>query len=353
MAKFTVDGVEYTINGGINGSLSNPTTGGATNTKCLKKDTAGGDTFTLTRTDGKTFQFYGLWTKHNSMNSYASLGVSLPPFYTITATDDCETRASYTDNTAMQGGSYTTSSYNWAISGGVTVKSVQISFKATLNWWIDDIILGTALNNFTPNLTTGNATNITSTSATLSGSITNSDNSGDWGIVWSKVNTIPEYGQTNTTSVSATTTGNFSNNITFTGVAAGTTIYYRSFSDNWMCGIVEYGDVKSFILTSSFCYKPAKTTGTSIDTNLGITTLGRAGAEKGNWPMVRKGGWLALESKSKGFVINRLSDTALASIPSDQLIEGMIVYNTTKDCLQINMDGTSTGWKCIATQTCP
>ena len=90
-----------------------------------------------------------------------------------------------------------------------------------------------------------------------------------------------------------------------------------------------------------------------LDTNHGITALGRAGDDKSNWPMVRKGAWTVLEAKTKGFVVNRLTNAQVSAIPSADLREGMMVYNITQDCLQINIDGTATGWKCFNTQTCP
>ena len=102
-----------------------------------------------------------------------------------------------------------------------------------------------------------------------------------------------------------------------------------------------------------YCYKPAQTSGTILDTNHGITALGRAGADNSNWPMVRKGAWTVLEAKTKGFVVNRLTDAQVSAIPSADLREGMMVYNITQDCLQINIDGTASGWKCFNTQTCP
>jgi hypothetical protein len=107
------------------------------------------------------------------------------------------------------------------------------------------------------------------------------------------------------------------------------------------------------IQSGCFCYKPAQTTGTTLDTNHGITALGRAGADNSNWPMVRKGAWTVLEAKTKGFVVNRLTDAQVSAIPSADLREGMMVYNITQDCLQINIDGTATGWRCFNTQTCP
>lgn len=102
-----------------------------------------------------------------------------------------------------------------------------------------------------------------------------------------------------------------------------------------------------------FCFKPAQTAGTALDTPHGITALGRAGSDNGNWPMARKGAWTVLESKTKGFVINRLTDAEIAALPASQLIEGMMVYNTTQNCLYINTDGTATGWNCFNNQGCP
>ncbi len=84
-----------------------------------------------------------------------------------------------------------------------------------------------------------------------------------------------------------------------------------------------------------------------------LLLLGRAGDDNSNWPMVRKGAWTVLEAKTKGFVVNRLTDAQITAIPSADLREGMMVYNIPQDCLQINIDGTATGWKCFNTQTCP
>lgn len=109
------------------------------------------------------------------------------------------------------------------------------------------------------------------------------------------------------------------------------------------------------IRVESFCYKPGATTGTTLDTNHGITSLGRAGAEVENWPMVRKGAWTALESKTKGFVINRIATTAIVNaIPNP--VEGMLVYDEQAACLKIYTttdNAQSFSWKCLNTQTCP
>ncbi|AKK74696.1 hypothetical protein OK18_20655 [Chryseobacterium gallinarum] len=110
----------------------------------------------------------------------------------------------------------------------------------------------------------------------------------------------------------------------------------------------------------SSCYKPGITGGAALDTKLGITVLGRAGSgNTDNWPMVRKGGWLALEAKTKGFVLNRVPfDTSGNPVGISPLnfVEGMTVYDATNNCLKIYTtkdNGTSFGWHCINIQTCP
>lgn len=113
------------------------------------------------------------------------------------------------------------------------------------------------------------------------------------------------------------------------------------------------GGSKDNAVAACHCYKPATTNGTTLNTDFGITSLGRAGSDEENWPMVRKGAWVALESKTKGFVPNRLTSEQISKIPAVDLVEGMMVYNTTLDCLQINTDGTAEGWACFNTQTCP
>lgn len=116
------------------------------------------------------------------------------------------------------------------------------------------------------------------------------------------------------------------------------------------------GTTTPIICINGACYKPAATGGTVLETKHGITALGRAGSDDNdNWPMVRKGAWTVLESKEKGFVINRVALTAnLSSITNP--IEGMMVYDEEVDCLKIYTikDGdTTAAWHCFTTQACP
>ncbi len=111
------------------------------------------------------------------------------------------------------------------------------------------------------------------------------------------------------------------------------------------------------LMSSITCYKPAVAVGTMLDASHGITALGRAGKDDPDkWPMVRKGVWTALEAKTKGMVINRLSTAQIAAIPASDLIEGMMVYDTTRQCLSIYTStdsGATFSWQCFSTQSCP
>ncbi|MFT3704853.1 MAG: YDG domain-containing protein [Agriterribacter sp.] len=138
-ADITIGGVAYKLTCGGNGSFANAASGGVSNSKCLTKDGSGGDMFTIERTDGQPFQFYGIWVKHQSMNSYSEF-YSLPPFYTITYNKYGGGTDTDNDNTAMQGGTYTTSAVTF--TKNVAVTSVSINFKAITNFWIDNIIVG-------------------------------------------------------------------------------------------------------------------------------------------------------------------------------------------------------------------
>lgn len=110
------------------------------------------------------------------------------------------------------------------------------------------------------------------------------------------------------------------------------------------------------ILLCKLCYKPGIIdAANTYPTKHGMTALGRAGAENENWPMIRQSAWTVLESKEKGFVINRVTTTAaLANITNP--VEGMIVYDEQEDCLKIytlKSGDTLMGWHCFITPACP
>ncbi|MBB6369543.1 DUF11 domain-containing protein [Chryseobacterium shigense] len=116
------------------------------------------------------------------------------------------------------------------------------------------------------------------------------------------------------------------------------------------------------VTVTGSCYRSgiASTAGNpALISKVGITSLQRTGAQSSdNWPAVRKGAWLALEARTKGFVVNRIafaSGNPVGIQPSD-FVEGMMVYDTTNKCLKMYTSqdgGTTFGWFCITTQTCP
>ncbi|MFP3591492.1 DUF6923 family protein [Chryseobacterium sp. SIMBA_038] len=112
--------------------------------------------------------------------------------------------------------------------------------------------------------------------------------------------------------------------------------------------------------TQSVCYKPATTSGgQALISKIGITSLNRGTAQMDNWPAVRKGAWLVLEARTKGFVLNRVAFDASGNpigIPASNFVEGMMVYDVTNKCLKLytSTDGGNTfNWKCLTSQTCP
>lgn len=99
------------------------------------------------------------------------------------------------------------------------------------------------------------------------------------------------------------------------------------------------------------CYNPAITTEPGVETQHGITLLKRAGADDGNWPMLRTSAHTVLESNVKGFVITRMTTQQILDITNP--VEGMMVYDTDVMCLKLNSNGLNTGWSCFTTPACP
>lgn len=93
------------------------------------------------------------------------------------------------------------------------------------------------------------------------------------------------------------------------------------------------------------CFKPANTAA-GIDVTHGFTSLNRAGANNGNWPMKIKSAYTVLDAKTLGFVINRLTSAQIGQLVP---VVGMAAYDTDLNCLRI-YDGA--GWSCYTKQTC-
>ena len=106
------------------------------------------------------------------------------------------------------------------------------------------------------------------------------------------------------------------------------------------------------------CYNLPNTATAGIETKHGVTLLQRAGADNGNWPMIRNSAHTVLESNIKGFVITRMTTLEIEGQTTPSVIlpkisnpqEGMMVYDTDAKCLKL-YDGTA--WSCFNTPTCP
>ncbi|WP_131327959.1 hypothetical protein [Chryseobacterium vrystaatense] len=146
---------------------------------------------------------------------------------------------------------------------------------------------------------------------------------------------------------------------TFTG---GKWVFMNDFNTDNTTRYITFAEGKTY------CYKPgaiAATGNPALPSKVGITALGRAGAgNTDNWPMVRKGGWLVLEAKTKGFVPNRLKFNASNQpVAADGItpvitvpVEGMMVYDMTNKCMKmytLKEGDAAMAWHCISTQTCP
>ncbi len=111
------------------------------------------------------------------------------------------------------------------------------------------------------------------------------------------------------------------------------------------------GTTKQTVLTvNDVCYIDPNTTGAAVPSKHGITLLKRAGADNGNWPMIRSSAHTVLEANAKGFVITRMSTAEINSITSPQ--DGMMVYDSDLNCLKL-YEGTGSGWSCFSKPACP
>lgn len=181
----------------------------------------------------------------------------------------------------------------------------------------------------------GNTSAVTAASASFGGTTT--------AITIGSATNIPGVGAL---TLNSDGTYSFVPNATF----VGTVVVPYTICDN---GTPQACDQATLYLTSldalaGYCYKlPVVTAGTAVPSNHGITALGRAGADNSNWPMERQSAWTVLEAKTKGFVVNRVANPA-ADIANP--VEGMMVFDTTAQCLKIY---NGTVWSCYSTPACP
>lgn len=88
------------------------------------------------------------------------------------------------------------------------------------------------------------------------------------------------------------------------------------------------------------CTNPPNTNPATDFTKTGISTLeGFAGGTTG-WPNNVPNGFIAIESKTKGFVITRVSSSASIANP----VEGMLIYDILASCVKLY---NGTAWNCL------
>lgn len=160
----------------------------------------------------------------------------------------------------------------------------------------------------------------------------------------------PDNPTNNSTSLYIENKGTFTVNpetgeITFTpdsGFTNGTVIAEYKISNRWNgAPPVHPGSRKKITVTFSQppCYKDPNTDPTPADsyTNSGVTSLSRPSQ---NWPGNIPNGFLALESKDKGFVITRVLNQNAITDPK----EGMLIYDIQAGCVKLH---NGEDWKCI------
>ncbi|WP_089690484.1 hypothetical protein [Chryseobacterium culicis] len=86
----------------------------------------------------------------------------------------------------------------------------------------------------------------------------------------------------------------------------------------------------------TYCTRPSNTSPADMITKIGITTQ----SKQSGWPENIPNGAIALESKSKGFVITRTQSSSITTP-----VEGMLIYDTVSKCMKL-YNGTS--WNCVA-----
>lgn len=96
------------------------------------------------------------------------------------------------------------------------------------------------------------------------------------------------------------------------------------------------------------CYKPGAI-GTALTSSVAITTKGHDPNVIG-WPQTVPNGYLVLDGAEKGFVITHMTIEQRDLLTP---VEGMMIYNTTENCVQLyrgtspTVDTGRTGWNCI------
>jgi hypothetical protein len=160
-ALVIIDGVSYKLTHLGNGNFSNLSSGGNSNSACLKKDGSGGDFLKIERADGAAFQFYGMWLNASSMYSPPFYQ---PPYYNIKYYDQnnaeivAETFSSNVQNETI------------TVTKNLKVNYVYVTFNAILYFKLDDLVVGPAAASV-PTVFTAGINQFTTSTALLGGNV--------------------------------------------------------------------------------------------------------------------------------------------------------------------------------------
>ncbi|MBV7440491.1 HYR domain-containing protein [Weeksellaceae bacterium TAE3-ERU29] len=92
------------------------------------------------------------------------------------------------------------------------------------------------------------------------------------------------------------------------------------------------------------CAKKPNTGAPQGNVKVGISNLNRT-TQTNQWINSYNDGWIAMESKTKGFVITRADDVNHPETAIENPVEGMIVFDIDENCIKL-YDGTK--WACVA-----
>lgn len=130
------------------------------------------------------------------------------------------------------------------------------------------------------------------------------------------------------TGATATDTNKLADN---TAIVPGTT-YYVAFYD----GLAVCYSPTTAVFVGSCINNPV----TGIPDSYTLTGISNLAGFANGWPGNVPNGFLAIESKNKGFVITRVANTSAIVTP----VEGMLIYDLSANCVKL-YNGTS--WKCL------
>jgi hypothetical protein len=236
-ALVTIDGVSYKLTHLGNGSFSYLTSGGSSNSACLKKDGSGGDFLKIERADGAAFQFYGMWLNTSSMYNPPFYQ---PPYYNIKYYDE--------NNAEIVAETFTSNVQNETItvSKNLKVKYVNVTFNAILFFKLDNLVTGPAAAS-APTITTTSVSQFSSTTAVEGGNVTADGGAAvtERGVVY---NTTGSPTTADNKIVIGSGTGSYSKNIT--GLSSNTMYYVKSYATN--SAGTTYGTQASFTTAADF-----------------------------------------------------------------------------------------------------